>query len=119
MSTQTVPTRSKSFEIGWIILLMLSALATLNHMMLPAYGDDMGLAIGWTGYSLYATLVFAIPFRRGERWAWYTSWILVAGFAAPILFLPGEGIAVIYLIIAGGMAMCLLLTRSAFFQRDR
>jgi hypothetical protein len=116
MSTQTVTTRSKTFEIGWIILLVLSVLATLNHMMLPAYGDDVGLAIGWTGFSLYATMVLAIPFRRGERWAWHASWILVIGFAAPILFIPGEGMGLIYLIIAGVMALCLLLTRSAFFQ---
>ena len=118
MSTQTVTYRSKTFEIGWIILLMLSSLATLNHMMLPAYGDDIGLAIGWTGYSLYATVILAIPFRRGERWVWYTSWILVIGFAAPILFIRGEGIATIYLIIAGVMALCLLLTRPAFFQKE-
>jgi hypothetical protein len=118
MSTQTVASRSTAFTIGWITLLVISALATFNHIMLPAYGDDIGLAIGWTGYSLYATMVFSIPFRRGERWAWYTSWILMIGFAAPILFIPGEGIAVIYLIIAGVMALCLLLTRSAFFQQE-
>ena len=116
MSTQTVTIRSKSFEVGWIILLVLSALATLNHMLLYAYGDGVGLAIGWTGYTLYATVVLAIPFRQGERWAWYTTWILVAGFAAPIVFIPGEGMGVIYLIIAGLMALCLLLTRPAFFQ---
>jgi hypothetical protein len=116
MSTQTITTRSKSIEVSWIILLVLSALATLNHMMLYAYGDGAGLAIGWTGYTLYSTAVLAIPFRRGEQWAWYTTWILVAGFAAPILFIPGEGMGVIYLIIAGVMALCLLLTRSAFFQ---
>ena len=115
MATQTEATRSKTFEMGWITLLVLSALATLNHMMLPVYGDPAALSIGWTGFSLYALIVITIPFRRGERWAWYTSWILVAGFAAPIVLIPGEGIAVIYLIVAGVMASCLLLTRSAFF----
>jgi hypothetical protein len=118
MSTQTVTTRDATFEVGWIVMLIISILATLNHIMLPAYGDDVGLSIGWTGYSLYATVVIAIPFRRGERWAWYTSWILVIGFAAPILFFRGEGIAVIYLIIAGVMALCLLLTRPTFFQQE-
>ncbi len=118
MSTQTGTTRSAPFEIGWFTLLVISVLATLNHIMLPAYGDDVGLAIGWTGYSLYATVVFAIPFRRGERWAWYASWILVIGFAAPILFIRGEGIAVIYLIAASVMAFSLLLTRPAFFRNE-
>ena len=118
MLTQTNATDSAAFNIGWMVLLLISVLATLNLMMLPAYGDDVGLAIGWTGYSLYATVLFAIPFRRGERWAWYTSWILVIGFAAPILFIPGEGMAAIYLIIAGMMALSLLLTRPAFFRQE-
>jgi len=118
MSTQTGTTRSAPFEIGWFTLLVISVLATLNHIMLPAYGDDVGLAIGWTGFSLYAIVVLAIPFHRGERWAWYASWILVIGFAAPILVSQESYIVYIvaYLIAAGVMALCLLLTRPAFFQ---
>ena len=117
MSTQTETTRSKAFEIGWITLLVLSALATLNHIMLPAYGDDVALAISWTGYSLYAIVVLAIPFRRGERWAWYSTWILVIGFAAPI-FIIQESYTIAYLIAAGVMALILLLTRPAFFRKE-
>jgi len=116
MSTQTVATRSTTFMIGWIAMLVFSVLATLNHIMLPLYGDDVGLAIGWTSFSLYATVVLAIPFRRGERWAWYMSWISVIVFATPILF-TRESFAVAYLIAAGAMALGLLLTRPAFFQR--
>ena len=67
MSTQTNATDSAAFNIGWMVLLIISALATLNHIMLPLYGDPVALALGWTGYSLYATLVVAIPFRRGEK----------------------------------------------------
>ena len=117
MSTQTVATHSSTFEVGWIVLLAISVLATLNHIMLPLYGDDTGLAIGWTGYSLYAVLVLAIPFRRGEKWAWYSTWILVIGFATPIL-INQESYVVAYLIAAGIMAVSLLLTRPAFFQPE-
>ena len=117
MSTQTKVTHSGTFTIGWIVLLFISALATLNHIMLPAYGDDVWLAIGWTGFSLYAIVVQAIPFRRGERWAWNTSWILVIGFAAPIL-INQESYVVAYLIAAGVMAMSLLMTRPAFFGKE-
>ncbi len=49
MSTQTNATDSAAFNIGWIVLLFSSALATLNHIMLPLYGDPVALAIGWTG----------------------------------------------------------------------
>ncbi len=115
MSTQTEATRSMTFKLGWIVLLSISVLATLNHLMLPAYGDPVVLSIGWTGYSLYAIVVLAIPFRRGERWAWYSTWILVIGFGLPIL-INQESYVVAYLIAAGVMAVCLLLTRPAFFQ---
>ena len=117
MSTQTNATNNDAFILGWIVLLFISVLATLNHLMLPLYGDDVALAIGWTGYSLYATVIFAIPFRRGERWAWYISWILVIGFAYPILIVR-ESYTVAYLIAAGVMALCLLLTRPAFIRKD-
>ena len=116
MSTQTNSTDSAAFNISWVVMLMILILATLNHLMLPLYGDPVALSLGWTGFSLYGIVILAIPFRRDERWAWYSTWILVIGFAVPILLIPGEGIAIIYLIIAGVMALCLLLTRSAFFQ---
>jgi len=117
MSTQTNATDSAAFNIGWIVLLFSSALATLNHIMLPLYGDPVALAIGWTGYSLYASVVIAIPFRRGERWAWYISWILVIGFAYPILIIR-ESYTVAYLIAAAVMAISLLITWPAFFQKE-
>ena len=118
MSTLTASTRSTTFKIGWIALLSISVLATLNHLMLPTYGDPVTFALGWTGFSLYATVVIAIPFRRAERWAWYSTWILVIGFAAPIL-ISQEGYVVMYLIAAGIMAVSLLLTRPAFFANQR
>ena len=117
MSTQTKVTHSDTFTIGWIVLLAISALATLNHLMLPTYGDPVSFAIGWTGYSLYAVLVLAIPFRRGEKWAWYSTWILVIGFATPIL-INQESYVLAYLIAAGIMAVSLLLTRPTFFQQE-
>jgi len=104
-----------TFKLGWIALLVISALATLNHMMLPVYGERVTFAIGWTGYSLYSIVVLAIHFRRGERWAWYSTWILVIGFGLPIL-INQESYVVAYLIAAGVMAVSLLLTRPAFFQ---
>lgn len=116
MSTQTVTTRSAMFEACRIIMLIISIFATLNAIMLPVYGDPVALSIGWTGYSLYAVVVLAIPFRRGERWAWYSTWMLVVGFAIPILIIQ-ESYTVAYLIAAGVMALCLLLTGSEFFRQ--
>ena len=117
MSTQTKVTHSDTFTIGWIVMLIISILATLNHIMLPVYGDPVTFAIGWTGYSLYGIVILAIPFRRGERWAWYATWILVTRFAIPIL-INQESYVVAYLIAASVMALCLLLTRPAFFRKE-
>jgi hypothetical protein len=116
MSSQTTTSDNAVFDTSWIILLAISVLATLNHFMLPLYGDWIGLAIGFIGYSLYAIVVLAIPFHRGERWAWYSTWIQVIGFAA--LMLTGESVAVAYLVPAGVMAISLLITRPAFFRKE-
>jgi hypothetical protein len=123
VTTQTVNTHNTTFEVCWIISMMISIFATLNHIMLPVYGDPIALSIGWTGYSLYAVVVLAIPFRRGERWAWYSIWILVIGFASTVFAADPEiaaeySVAAAYLIAAGIMALCLLLTRSAFFWKE-
>ena len=115
MRTSTDTDQNVTYTIGWITLLVISMLATLNHLMLPLYGDDIALSIGWTAFSLYATVVLAIPFRRGERWAWYTSWLLVIGFAFPILIVQ-ETYTMMYLVAAGIMALDLIMIRSVFFR---
>jgi len=101
-------------------MLIISIFATLNHIMLPVYGDPIALSMGWTGYSLYAVVVLVIPFRRGERWAWYSTWILVIGFASTVFAADPEIaaeylVAAGYLIAASVMALCLLSTRAEFF----
>jgi hypothetical protein len=118
MTTQTLTTRSSTFTIGWIALLIMSALAALSHFILTFVMLDLAINfLGWTVFTLYSTIVLYIPFRRGEKWAWYTTWILVIGFAAPILF-SQESFTVWYLGGAGVMAVSLLLTRPAFFQEE-
>ena len=118
MSTQTVATRSTTFKIGWIALLMISALVALNHIFhFLGLGppDEAPLYIGWAAFNLYSSAVLSIPFRRGERWAWYATWIQVVGFAGLIFF--NTEIGPYYLGAAVVMALCLLLTWPAFFQK--
>lgn len=105
------------FKAGWILLLVVSALTTLNHLVLIFALDEPALFIGWTAFNLYACLVLWFPFRRGERWAWYTSWILVIAFASAIFF--DARIGAFYLGVAVIMVVGLLLTYSAFFLRGR
>ena len=118
MSTQRVATRTTTFKIGWIVLLAISVLGALGHIMLIfVMSDEALLFVGWAAFNLLSTALLYIPFRRGEKWTWYTSWILVIGFAVPILFTT-DLFAVAYLIAAVVVALALLLMRSAFFQME-
>ena len=115
MSTQTAANRTILFKVGWITLLVLSVIFTLWHIALT-FMDKDPLLIAWVAFPLYSAVVLYFPFRRGEKWAWYASWILVLGFAGAILLSPTFG--VYYFGAALVMALALLLTRPALFQRE-
>lgn len=118
MSTQTTATHSDTFTIGWIVLLSISVLSTLWLIILMfTFVDEAPLFMGWAAFSLYTSLVLYIPFRRGEKWAWYSTWIQVIVFGSAIFFGAPE-ITMKYSVIAGLMALCLLLTGPAFFQKE-
>ena len=117
MSETAINMRSTGNKIGWRILFGISALAVLNHAALIfAFPGDEVLFIGWTAFSMYAALVLYFPYRQGEKWAWYSTWILVVSFALMILF--DSDIGIYYLVAAGLMAFGQLLTRQTFFPRS-
>jgi hypothetical protein len=114
MSTQAIAAPSATFRIAWLTLLGIAALATVSHAALSfVMPGEETLFIGWAAFIAYATAVLLFPFRRGERWAWYATWILVLGFASLIFF--DAAIGVWYLGGAGVLAGCLILTRGVFF----
>lgn len=118
MSTQTKVTQGDTFTIGWIVLLSISVLSTLWLIILMfTFVDEAPLFMGWAAFSLYTSLVLYIPFRRGEKWAWYSTWIQAILFASTVFFATPE-VATKYFVVAGLMALCLLLTRPAFFQKE-
>jgi len=118
MSTQTNTTHSDTFNFGWIVLLIISGFAALWFIILIfAIVGEAPLFLGWAAFSLYTTLVLYIPFRRGEKWAWYSTWIHVIVFASAIFFGTPE-ISMKYLVAAGLMALGLLLTGPAFFHKE-
>ena len=52
------------------------------------------LGIALVGFNILALVMTLIPYRRGERWAWFTLWMLpllwVSQFVlSPDLSLPG------------------------------
>ena len=118
MSANTYLTRDFRFKSGWIILLVSAALMTLNHLSLMFFLNDPTLFAGFAAFNLYAFLVILIPFRRGEKWAWVTTWILPIGLAAPA-FIAGNGnIAIFYYAVASVCVPGLLLTMRDFFSKS-
>lgn len=117
MSEATIAVRSSTQKVGWGLLLVLSALALLNHaaLIFVIPGEEV-LFIGWTAFNLYSTLVLYFPYRRGERWAWFSTWILVVAFASTALF--DAEIGIFYLVAAGLVAVGQLLTRDSFFSKS-
>ena len=114
MATQIAVPHNNRYKAGWIVLLVVSGLMTLNHFLLIFLENEPTLFIGWTAFTLYATLVVWIPFRRGEVWSWYSSWIVVITFASAIFF--NAQVGRFYLGAAVIIGIGLLLTYSAFFQ---
>ena len=108
--------RGAFFKTGWILVLVVSVLATLNHLVLIFVLNQPILFIGWTAFNVYACLVLLIPFRQGAQWAWWVSWVLVIAFTSVIFF--DRQIGPLYLGAAAIIAVGLLLTASAFFQRS-
>jgi hypothetical protein len=104
-------------KAGRIMLLVSAALMTLNHVGLMFALDEPVLFMGFAAFNLYALVVIAIPFRRHERWAWYATWILPIGLAAPAYTDPN--IALFYYAVAATCVLGLLLTMRDFFTVDR
>jgi hypothetical protein len=116
MSTQSIGRDTTLFKVGWITLLAFSVLFIVWHIVLAVFMDRDPTLIGWVGFPLYSAVILWLPFRQREKWAWYALWILVLGFASPVLFETPYGVS--YFGVAVVMALALLLTRPAFFQRE-
>ena len=116
MSSQTIPVQNSRFKIGWIILLVIAALMTLMHFILMLTLDDPILFLGYTTFNLYAFLVVYIPVRRGEKWAWFATWLLPIGLAIPAATDPD--LTIYYSGFAAVCVLGLLLTMRDFFSKS-
>ena len=115
MLASTMPVHNTRFKIGWISLIISAALMALLHLGLIFILDEPVLFTGFAFFNLYALIVILIPFRRGERWAWMTTWLLPIGSALPAASDPD--IAIYYFSIAAVCAFGLLLTMQDFVSK--
>ena len=101
-------------RIGYWILVLLAVSSGINSFVRIFLEPFPEFVVGWVAASLFATIVLLIPFRKGERWAWYASWIFAALLASVSLL--GAHVGVYYLAAAAVVALSLLLTRPVFFR---
>ncbi len=99
-------------KYAWIILFASAALGIFGGVVLmfpslmstpyPITQDARVLwltrawGITWVGFNILALAVIVGPYRKGERWAWYTLWLL------PLLLLS-------YFVLAPYLPMNLVL----------
>ncbi len=105
------------FNIGWGILLFFVIANIAGHIGLllfdPGGTDGRALFVTWAALNFLGATMLLIPYRRGERWAWYAAWVVMIPYASIILFNSEFGF--IYLAEALLMAVAQSLTYSRFF----
>jgi hypothetical protein len=65
------------------------------------------------GFNILALAITLVPYKRGERWAWFTLWLLPLGWVSQFVFLPD----VTYLVLAFLTTAGLVLPFRKFFSR--
>jgi cell division protein FtsW (lipid II flippase) len=112
---------------SWMILSVSAILGIVAAMIVtvpsyyvltdPLYQDFYPIMIAWgltwVGFNVFALILTLIPYRRGERWAWYTLWML------PLLWLSLFALApdlLFYLVLAIFTAAGLVLPYRRFFS---
>ena len=84
-------------------------LYTTTYSVMGAWG------ISWVGFEVLALAIILIPFRRGERWAWWTLWLLPALWLC-LFFLDTSLIGLLALTLISVTGLLLSLRR--FFPKE-
>ena len=127
MQLSAVRTESRIERYSWMALAasallgVLSALITtmppLSWFWNPVYESAYSImgawGVTWVGFNVLALIVTLIPYRRHERWAWFTLWILPLGWVSQFVLLPD----VSYLMLAFLTTVGLILPYRRFFSR--
>lgn len=119
--TDTAVTSSGSrrilFRVGWIVLLVLSALFAVNHLagiwFIAASTDEQQMFEAFGVVNLLAIVLLVIPYRRREWWAWLTVWLTILPIALVVVFVP-DAIGITYVVTAGVMSLGQLATLPSF-----
>jgi hypothetical protein len=111
---------------GWMILsvnavlgifaAVLTTAPSLSMSPSPHFGSDYpilgALATALVGFNIFALVVILVPYRRHERWAWYTLWMLPLQWFSQFVFSPD----LTYLMLAALTTLGLVLPYRRFFS---
>jgi hypothetical protein len=119
----------RSYErYGWVILSVSAILGIIAAVLTgipPAYMElssplfegtyavMASLAIITVGFNVFALVMIVIPYRRGERWAWYTLWLLPLMWLSQFVLAPDLRY---YLVLAIMTTAGLILPYRRFFS---
>ncbi|AOR36095.1 hypothetical protein BFF78_38105 [Streptomyces fodineus] len=115
---------SARLKAAWICLLIVGAgilVFGVVAAVAPGAGDEQLMradGVAATGMGLFGVLITLVPFRRGERWAWYAQWYYPAFWIAHLAggFPPGKDHVhqVVFIVLS---LVGLLLPVRVFFPR--
>ena len=77
-----------------------------------AYPILGALGTALAGFNILALVIILIPYKRYERWAWYTLWMLPLQWFSQFVFNPD----LTYLILAALTTLGLILPYRRFFS---
>ncbi len=112
------------FKIAWVLLAITGVAVLIFGLIVAVWpGPSNPLFVRATGVAsigmgLFGVMITLIPYRRGERWAWFTLWYYPVFWTAHLVggLPPGQDhihqIVFIVLSLAG-----LLIPVSEFFPR--
>ncbi len=107
-TTQSQPTR-----FGWGILLFLAIGNALGHVVISLFAGPDPILLAWIVMNALAAAILLVPYRRGEKWAWYAIWGLVIAYS--VFIFSGVPAAVIYVGETVLMSVGQVLTYGTFF----
>ena len=113
------------FKITWILLVIIGVAIFLFGLIVAVWpGSDNPLflrAIGVAsiGMGLFGVMITVVPYRRYERWAWFTLWYYPVFWIAHLFgnLPPGQDHIhqIVFIILS---LASLFFSRSAFFPRE-
>jgi len=106
---------SAVFGIVAAVMTTLPPLSWFTHpVIVTAYSLMGALGVTWVGFNLFALILTLIPYRRGERWAWFTLWMLPLLWLFQFVLSPDLSY---YLVLAIISTVGLILPYRRFFSR--